>query len=328
MYLLDWNTLQKGDIILSRSNERESITVRQRTNGQYSHVSLYTGTLYCIHSSGLGVETVNIQRLIFESKDDVAVLRYLKDITDESLNKIVAFARKKIGTEFDSKEAKLSATINDNLAQTPNRQFCTRLVAQAYTNAGIAIVKNPDYCSPRDIYDSELLTKVEFKLREASPAEVNFAKESITLLTINTEANNNIFESARNLTGLDIQTFGQLADFVKKNPTKEQKVIDILVKSGFLNLIKTDMLTNPWHYNYSEFHKYYTTSERRKEVAQVFVDKEPELRSRYFQSLESLRLDFSFLEQEYFQILIDNFEELIKFSNQREEMCYRILNES
>lgn len=40
------------------------------------------------------------------------------------------------------------------------KQFCSRMVARAYASVGINLVKNPDYCTPENLKESEHLTQV------------------------------------------------------------------------------------------------------------------------------------------------------------------------
>jgi len=327
MYLLDWNFLKEGDIILSRKDSRESRLIRRESKSDYSHAALYMGTLHCIHSDGLGVESQNIQRLLFESEKDVVVLRLSQEPEKHILDKIMIFARRKIGTEYSSSETRLSLANPNEHAKEENRQFCTRFVAQAYEYAGVNIVPNPAYCTPQNIYQSKLLTEVNCKLLKASDEEIRFTEETEDLLSRETDARNKILNDCRNLTNLDIQTYGQLAEFVKGNPECENEIITILRESNFLEIIGSDKESNPWHYDYSEFIKYYVSPDKRKEVAHVLVSQCPELRKRYAQTLESLKFDYAFLQQRYFLILIEKFEQLTELCLQMETVGHQALNE-
>lgn len=326
MYLLNWQKLRKGDILLSRSDTDSSRQIRERTRSQYSHAMLYIGTLHCLHSNVEGVEAKSIQRVIFNNEEDVIAFRFIETLSNADLEKILTSAQKKIGTEYSIKEAVLSEIQRSDSAKVPNRQFCTRFVAQAYEEAGFPIVPNSDYCTPKDIFDSKLLTRVTIELYEASIQEIEFAYEKETILTKERDSIKYIFNQVKNLANIDIQTFEQLAFFLYSNPKYDDKVIEFLNSSDYLKIIDFDIIDNPWHYDYDHFIKYYTDKEQQQNVAYVFKTNEPLLRDRYAKSLTSLKPYFIASKLKYFSILIEHFQKLNEYSLLRENVAVKILN--
>jgi len=317
MYILDIEKLESGDIILTRSSSRESQLIRQLSQCDYSHAIIYVGVSSCIESDGLGVQSQNIQRMLFENESDVLVLRLKDDSFKHLLSGAIVFARQKIGTEYSTTEARLARLEKSIAAKETNRQFCTRFVAQAYLNAGIQIVPNPDYCSPNDIQGSELLVAVDNALRTASDAEIAFAQEE-SLLEKQREIHNFIFENARAISGQDIQTFEQLSKYVLENPDKDNEITNIIEKSGYLEMWQGDVERNPWHYDYKELIKHYANPRQRKEVGYFFATTERETRERFYQTLEALEFGYSFYGQRYFKVQIDLYKKLIELSETRE----------
>jgi hypothetical protein len=63
-----------------------------------------------------------------------------------------------IGTQYSVKEAMLTAL--GGARQWSKKQFCSRLVAQAFASVGIELVADPNFCSPADLKDSLLLVAV------------------------------------------------------------------------------------------------------------------------------------------------------------------------
>ena len=108
MYIIDWNKLKEGDIILTRSASEISKHIRRLTKSEYSHAILYVGVGSCIESDGYGVQSQNIQRLLFKNIDDVKILRLKKLESFNNIDNVIIFARQKIGTEYSLDEAKLS----------------------------------------------------------------------------------------------------------------------------------------------------------------------------------------------------------------------------
>ena len=60
MYIIKRELLESGDILLTRSSDRESKLIRQISKCDYSHAILYVGVSSCIESNGLGVQSQNI----------------------------------------------------------------------------------------------------------------------------------------------------------------------------------------------------------------------------------------------------------------------------
>ncbi len=115
-YILKYNNLQRGDIILDREDTRESKTIREFTHADYSHARLYAnGTV--MEANGIGVQSVNPQRILYDSPDDVVVLR-CKTITEEQKVQARLFARSEFAKEY-------------SMRGLANTQYCFRLVAEA-----------------------------------------------------------------------------------------------------------------------------------------------------------------------------------------------------
>jgi hypothetical protein len=177
MFLLDHNKLKKGDIILSRRDDRTSELVRRMSNSDYSHARLYVGTQSCLDSDGLGVQAENTQRIGFDKESDVLVLRYYRPLPEAVIDNVINSARSKIGMEYSYSEAKKAVNSPDVNPDAPDRQFCTRFVAQAYFEAGYSIVMNPNYCTPNDIIESNVLMKIEHPMREANEMDMEILLE-------------------------------------------------------------------------------------------------------------------------------------------------------
>jgi len=324
MYLLNIDKLEAGDIILTRSNSEISQLVRRLTKSEYSHAILYVGLSSCIDSDGLGVQSQNIQRLLYENESDIKVLR-LKRIEDR--NKIanaIAFARQKIGTEYSIDEAKAALLKKEIEAKERNRQFCTRFVAQAFESAGVRLVENPDYCNPEELLNSVLLIEVEAPLREANDAEVEFAN-SESPLKKQQEIHNLIFSDARKLSGEDIQTFEQLSKYVLENPDKESEITKIIESSGYLTMWQIDTDNNPWYYDPNLLIEHYKDPRQIVDLALFFANTEKETRQRFEMTLETLKFGYSFYQQKYFAIQIELYEKLIELSLQRELTGLKVL---
>lgn len=325
MFLIDLDKIESGDIILKRSSDRESLLIRQRSNSEYSHAILYVGVSSCIESDGLGVQSQNLQRVLIENIDDVAVLR-VKDISIKNkIPGVTVFARQKIGMEYSTEEAKIARLENDISAKEPNRQFCTRFIAQAYSHVGIQLVKNPDYCSPQEILESTQLIRVNDILRKADANEIQFAMDKNNILEKQKDIHNFILENAREISKEDIQTFEQLSKFLVENPQFDDSISQIVINSGYLEMWKKEVSNNPWHYDCEKFFVHYKNPIQRNEVGHFFATTESETRKRFKQTLDTLEFAYLVRPLKYFRIQIDLYMKLIELSETRESVGLQVL---
>jgi len=323
-YVLDYDRLETGDIILSKSNSEVSQLVRRLTGSQFSHARLYVGDHSCLDSDGYGVQANNIQRILFDDESDVVVLRLKGEKTTKQIKDIEFSAREKVGTEYSTSEAKIAMLKMEQNAQQPNRQFCTRFVAQSYYAAGFKIVPNPDYCLPEELIASELLGKVDAITREASKAEIKFVESENPLLK-QAEVHNNIFKKSRQLSGKDIQTFEQLSDLIMSNPEYDDELTTFIEKSGYLTFTEEDKNKNPWHYDAQAMIHHYKHPKIIVDTALYFAETESQTRERFLLTIYSLNELNKTHPRKYYLMLIDLYCKLIDFSYERENAALQVL---
>lgn len=252
MYLLNTNNLQVGDIVLTADDEWVSRKIRKHTKGDFSHAMLYVADHGYIHSDSDGVHSGNTQRLLIKDVSHAKAFR-LKTVSLTTVEKACLFARSEIGKQYSAPEAGLSRIMRkSSISEIANRQFCSRLVAQAYKYAGVDLVTNPDYCYPSDIGLSLLLEPVNDPLRLAHPKEIEFAI-STNPLNEQTKTTNSILDKVRKLSGRDIQTYQDVADLLVEAPQYDERVCGILQSSGYLDFWKQDVAKNPWRYSSAAF---------------------------------------------------------------------------
>jgi len=243
MYILDMNQLREGDVLLTSEKSLTSKGVRGVTFSGFSHAILYVGHGSYIHSDSKGVHSANIQRLLFDKPSRVKVLRPKAGgvATNASM-----YARSQIGKEYSIKEA--VRTKIGTQRKKENKQFCSRLVAEAFEHAGEKVVENPSYCSPEDINHSSFFDEVSGVIRIATEEEVKFA-ESFNPIQRQTEITNAILSEARRITKSNIQTLEELTLYVTSNPACADSIVDVYTKSGYLTMWQFEMEQNPWRYN-------------------------------------------------------------------------------
>jgi len=324
MYLIDSSKLRKGDIILSKHNTRESELIRRISKSDFSHAALYVGSSSIIDSDGLGVHSKNTQRILIENPDYVRVYRLKNNfLSHEIIEKIIAFARSIIGTEYSTQEAR-NAIKNEKENDETNRQYCTKFVAQAYAKAGIKLVDNSKYCTPQELTNSDYLIPVEDILSKAEDKEIILAKEENTVLDKQMDITNEILEQVRNLTNKDIQNFNQLSELILDNPNFENQVIQIIDGTEYLYMWKWDVEKNPWYYNYEVF-KAKIPNNQKEKLAKFLYTTEKETRKRFEDSLWVYNIYYSVNRQLFFKKMIELYEKLIELSYTREEVGRKYL---
>ncbi|WP_089138592.1 YiiX/YebB-like N1pC/P60 family cysteine hydrolase [Vibrio rumoiensis] len=247
MYIIPISELEKGDILLTSENSATSKVVRKSTGSDFSHAILYVGSGSYIHSDANGVHSGNLQRLLFEAPENVTVLRVKCD--KETVNQACIFSRSKIGTTYSVKSAvnvklKLKASKKEN----ENRQFCSRLVAQAYEYAGVKLVDTASFCTPQEILESQCIQEVPGKARKATNEEISFAN-SENPIEKQSYITNEILSKVRKLTKKDIQTLDQITQHVIENPVHDQQISKIYRDSGYLTMWEYEIKKNAWRYD-------------------------------------------------------------------------------
>lgn len=324
MYLINIDIIQEGDIILFRSSSDTSKLVRKITNSQYSHAIMYVGVGSIIDSDGYGVQSNNIQRLLIESPDDIVVLR-LKDYSlHNKLGLVEEFARRQIGMQYSTSEAKIAALKRGSESKEPNRQFCTRFVAQAYDSAGIRLVDNPSYCTPEELLDSTLLFRVADTVREANQKEVEYAN-SENPLEKQMEIHNKILNKAREISGQDIQTFEQLTQLIIQNVEYDLEITEFIQQSGYLYMMEEDKKKNGWRYNAVEMMEFFDNPKMAIANAMFYAETESKTRQRLYQTIYAFRQYNKIIPRKYFEMEIELYERLIEFSNLRERESIKVL---
>lgn len=258
MFKLDISKLQKGDIILERYPEdRTSCMIMEKSGSNYSHALMYIGICSIIEAGDIVISN-NPQYRFFKAKEDVCVLRLKPEwYSENAVEEVIKFLRSHIGTQYSTSEA-FRILDSAESARYPNRQTCTRLVAQAYQEAGIPIVKNADYCTPNEIETSNRLERVEDVILPCTKEDESLAQQ-FSILEKQEDIISSILDQCNSIVGKDsdIQTFEQLAKATYEYPEKIDDILNIIISSGYFDLWKEDKETNPYDFDEGLFMKKY-----------------------------------------------------------------------
>lgn len=248
MFLLNRSKLKEGDILLTRSNKKNSKLICKITKSDFSHAILYVGESSYIDSDVDGVHSGNIQRLLIDETRFAKVVR-IKDQVE--IKNVINYARLQVGTSY-SKISAANAYTKIFSKLDAKKQFCSRLVAKAYEFAGIELVSNSDACLPQEIADSKFVYEVKDCVYKASEKEIEFAL-SYNPLKKQSEISNFILKSARELIGSNIQSFADITSALISDPTFDTEITKIYERSGYLNMWQYELKQNPWRYDSNLF---------------------------------------------------------------------------
>lgn len=238
--------LRPGDIVLTTTAAAVSKAIRVATGSDVSHAMLCVEDRSVIDATGEGVQARNTQRLIFEDECSIHVLRLRDGMSDAQLAAVRTYMRGHIGTQYSTKEAVL--TVLGGARQWSKKQFCSRLVAQAFASAGIWLVGDPNFCSPASLKDSPLLAAVPNATVPVTAEEAAWWQGNDDVPQRMRDAINAVLDGAR-AKNPDIQTFDDLHRHLVSHPEHDDSFCRLLETSGYLSLWKIERDKNPWQYD-------------------------------------------------------------------------------
>lgn len=226
--------MQPGDILLMNTYESQ----RRLISGCiYDHIAIYLGDAFLIEADGTGVMMNHVYSYAFKDDDHGCIMRLKKSCSKKRIDELLYWLRQQMAMEFGSFQArKVPVLKNTDEQGEKNRTFCSRLVAQAYHQIGIDLVKNPNFCSPDDILGSDFLVKVEPSLQpftaDMSNTVVNNQKQRA-----DSEWNTclaDLFQTMGQFYNEDIQKIDQLLITAMNNIDKDADALDLLFKQTWM----------------------------------------------------------------------------------------------
>ncbi|PQK76458.1 YiiX/YebB-like N1pC/P60 family cysteine hydrolase [Pantoea ananatis] len=252
MYLVDHEKLEAGDIILTGGKSFVGALVKISTFSRFSHAMLWINDTL-IHSDSGGVYSKNPQRILFDKRSQVKVLRLRKRLKARQISVINSHARSLVLSVYSTVEA--AAVVIPFRLPLSERQFCSRLVAQCYYKAGISLVKDKNYCTPANFDNPKLFDEIPEAVREATQEDIDFTKKRDVNLETQVDTIRMITE-IRKIYGKKNQTLNHVKDLVLKRPETDAVITEIALRSGYFDHAEVDMEVNPWRYNEYEFREY------------------------------------------------------------------------
>jgi hypothetical protein len=240
--------LRPGDIVLTTTTAAVSKAIRIATGSDVSHAMVCVEDRSVIDATGEGVQARSTQRLFFEDECSIHILRLRGGISDAQLVAVRTYLRGQVGTQYSAEEAMLTAL--GGARQWSKKQFCSRLVAQAFASAGIDLVADPNFCSPANLKDSPLLVAVADATVQVTAGEAAWSEGSEDVTQRMRDAINAVLGGAR-AKDPSIQTFDDLHKHLVRHPQDDDEFCQLLETSGYLSVWEIEQNKNPWQYNFA-----------------------------------------------------------------------------
>lgn len=323
-YKLNIQSLLPGDIILIGYNDRRSRMIQNRTNSQFSHAMLYWyGSL--IHASDI-VITENPSRQLYEEDEAVCVLRLKEDRWNWfAIREIIMKARSMVGTYYDNEALKAMAK-GEEVVPNPNRQMCSKFVAQCYEYVCLDLVDNYKLCTPEEIHKSSLLIEIPDSLHKATQWDIDFA-ESYDVTKDQHKAIKDFLEALnKQYPDVDIVSLNQLEDFIRKNPSEGNRVLGLFKQTEYFNLWEIEKKNCEYNYNADAFKGMWNDKSAtmaiavEKESERIIGEKQRDI-EEYEHKIETIG------DIEYYREMIALQKNIIEAANERIVVAEQVLKD-
>ncbi len=238
--------LEIGDIILTTTNAPVSKAIRMYTKSEISHAMIYVDDFSVIDATDEGVHARNTQRIFFGDNCAVHVLRLKAPLSQSDMKAVCNFVRSRIGTEYSIREAVLTA-VGGGKSWT-RKQFCSRLVAQAYGSVGRILVADPNFCSPEELKTSPLVAEVGAITQPILDQEVDWVESHPDMTRFMRGVTNRVLEGARQK-NKNIQDLNDIDQHLIAHPEDDAYFCNLFKISGYLTQWRAEMDQNPWQYD-------------------------------------------------------------------------------
>lgn len=331
-YILNYEKLQTGDIILQSGKKLHSKAIKIYTKSNFSHAMICVEQMSIIHAEKKGIFSLNPQRIIVQNKDDLKVLRLNKSLSVFEKEKIATFLRMQVGSIYSVKEALLVIQLNQTNNHAKNEyQFCSRLVAQAYNEINYTLVSNIDFCSPEDINQSKFLVEVENIVREASQEDIEFSKTKNAVYE-NQKSMYDWLNKTRDLADkkykINIHKINDVDEFLIQHPLEDNEICNYVEQSGYLKNFEMDIQNNPHMYDKQKFiNKFHDLHIDILEAIIGEFQKEPDIIARQLQNYKIAIFNYQNTRLKFHQIHSELYKNILSIVMSRLLILFEVYGE-
>jgi hypothetical protein len=305
--------IQPGDIVLTTTPETISQTIRKVTGADISHAMICVGRSSVIDSTGDGVQARNLGRIILEPGCAGHVLRPVKPLTTDQLHSVISFSRAVVGTRYTITGAAKSVVAGFVVGR---RQFCSRLVAQAYRDAGVNLVLDADFCHPGELLRSSALVEIPNVLRNLSPKEEADWREDIDNVQAMRDSTNALLREARKLSS-EIESLNDIDTYLVDHPEGDAQLVQALRSSRYLELWRDEFERNSWQYNVALMEGHDGSSERKQRYCEELLADEELCQNRFIANHAGYVTVNTLHPRQYFALMVELYSSLTEFHARR-----------
>lgn len=311
----DYQIIQPGDIVLTTTPEPMSRIIQKTIGSDISHAMICVESGSVIDSTGDGVHARNLARIVLEPGCAGHVLRPIEPLTSSQLSAIVVYARTMIGTRYSKTGAVKSVMAGLNAG---HRQFCSRLVGQAYRHAGILLVDNPDFCHPGELLKSPLLLEVPNVLMELTPEHAAHIREDEDNVQEMRDATNALLEKARMLSP-SIESLNDIDEYLIGHPEADVHLSEALQLSGYLELWHGMASRSPWQYEITLMEAHPVSQEQLRSYCSTLLSDEQSGPNRFLVNRAGYVGWYTNYQHQYFALMVELYTQLAQLHTQRVE---------
>lgn len=304
---------QPGDIVLTTTPEPMSKTIRNFTGADISHAMICVGTSSVIDSTGDGVHARNLGRIILEPGCAGHVLRPVKPLSTDQMRSVLSFARAAVGTRYTMTGAAKSVLAGFVAGR---RQFCSRLVAQAYRDAGVNLVSDADFCHPGELLKSEALIEVPNVLRNLSPEEEADWREDIDNVQAMRDSTNALLQEARKLSP-EIESLNDIDAYLVEHPEGDAQLVQALRSSRYLELWRDEFERNSWQYHIAIMEGHNGSEELKQRYCEELLADEELCQNRFILNHAGYVTLNTLHPRQYFALMVELYDILTHFHARR-----------
>ncbi|WP_340648249.1 YiiX/YebB-like N1pC/P60 family cysteine hydrolase [Pseudoxanthomonas winnipegensis] len=305
--------IKPGDVVLTTTPEPVSQTIRKVTSADISHAMICVGKSSVIDSTGDGVHARNLERLILEPGCAGHVLRPAKSLTTDQLHSVISFARAAIGTRYTMTGAAKSVLAGFVAGR---RQFCSRLVAQAYRDAGVNLVSDADFCHPGELLKSAALVEIPNVLKSLDLEEEVHWREDNDNVQAMRESTNALLREARKLSS-EIESLNDIDVYLVEHPEGDAQLVQALRSSRYLELWRDEFERNSWQYHVALMEGHDSSTERKQRYCEELLADEELCRNRFILNHAGYVTVNTLHPRQYFALMVELYDLLTQFHARR-----------
>jgi len=196
------------------------------------------------------------------------------------------------------------------------RQFCSRLVAQAYRGAGVDLVPDADFCHPGELLKSDAVVEVPHVLRNLTPEEEAEWREDSDNVQVMRDSTNDLLREARKLSS-EIESLNDIDAYLVEHLEGDAYLVKALRSSRYLELWREEFERNSWQYHFALMEEHDAPQERKQKHCEGLLDDDRLCQNRFVLNHAGYVTLNTLHPREYFALKVELYDLLTQFHCRR-----------